>query len=142
MRRLAISLLLAAAPVAAVAQTQSPQGQPQRGSMTNAQLPPAPRAEQRPHSFERHGVRVEDPYHWLRDQGYPTVDDEDVLSYLRAENAYFEAAMALAPEVRECHNITGTIEYLLRVETEDLASYKHFHTEVLGVLPQVLEVIG
>ena len=39
-------------------------------------------------------MRVEDPYHWLRDPGYPTVDDEDVLSYLRAENAYFEAAMA------------------------------------------------
>lgn len=49
----------------------------------------------------------------------------------------FEAAMALAPEVRECHNITGAIEYLLRIETEDLAAYKHFHTEVLGVLPQV-----
>lgn len=49
----------------------------------------------------------------------------------------FEAAMALAPEVRECHNITGAIEYLLRVETADLAAYKHFHTEVLGVLPQV-----
>ncbi len=41
------------------------------------------------------------------------------------------------PEVRECHNITGAIEYLLRIETEDLAAYKHFHTEVLGMLPQV-----
>ena len=49
----------------------------------------------------------------------------------------FEAAMALAPEVRECHNITGAIEYLLRVEATDLVAYKHFHTEVLGVLPQV-----
>ncbi len=49
----------------------------------------------------------------------------------------FEAAMAEAPEVRECHNITGAIEYLLRIETADLAAYKHFHTEVLGVLPQV-----
>ncbi|MFN7028717.1 MAG: Lrp/AsnC family transcriptional regulator [Sphingopyxis sp.] len=49
----------------------------------------------------------------------------------------FEAAMAGAPEVRECHNITGAIEYLLRIETADLAAYKHFHTEVLGVLPQV-----
>jgi DNA-binding Lrp family transcriptional regulator len=49
----------------------------------------------------------------------------------------FEAAMALAPEARECHNITGAIEYLLRVEAVDLAAYKHFHTEVLGVLPQV-----
>ena len=45
--------------------------------------------------------------------------------------------MAIAPEVRECHNVTGAVEYLLRVEAADLAAYKHFHTEVLGVLPQV-----
>lgn len=51
--------------------------------------------------------------------------------------AGFEAAIAEAPEVRECHNVTGSIEYLLRVEAADLAAYKHFHTEVLGVLPQV-----
>jgi Lrp/AsnC family transcriptional regulator, leucine-responsive regulatory protein len=49
----------------------------------------------------------------------------------------FEAAIGGAPEVRECHNVTGTFEYLLRVETADLAAYKHFHTEVLGALPQV-----
>ncbi|ENY80329.1 AsnC family transcriptional regulator [Sphingopyxis sp. MC1] len=58
-------------------------------------------------------------------------------SHTKKSQGDFEAAMALAPEVRECHNITGTIEYLLRVETQDLAAYKHFHTEVLGVLPQV-----
>ena len=49
----------------------------------------------------------------------------------------FERAVARAPEVRECHNITGNVEYLLRVEARDLIAYKHFHTEVLGVLPQV-----
>ncbi len=49
----------------------------------------------------------------------------------------FERAIARAPQVRECHNITGTIEYLLRVECADLPSYKHFHTDVLGALPQV-----
>ena len=52
----------------------------------------------------------------------------------------FEAAIAQAPEVRECHNVTGTFEYLLRVETADLAAYKHFHTEVLGILPQVSSI--
>ena len=56
-------------------------------------LPQPPRAEQRPHSFEYHGHVVEDPWAWLRDQGYPNVTDENVLSYLKAENAYFEAAM-------------------------------------------------
>ncbi|MBO9466976.1 Lrp/AsnC family transcriptional regulator [Tropicibacter sp. R15_0] len=49
----------------------------------------------------------------------------------------FERAMEAAPEVRECHNITGVVEYLLRVEVADLPSYKHFHNEVLGTLPQV-----
>jgi oligopeptidase B len=53
-----------------------------------------PIAAQRPHSFEHHGIRIEDPYHWLRDPDYPKVEDEEVLGYLKAENAYFEAAMA------------------------------------------------
>ena len=49
----------------------------------------------------------------------------------------FEAAMRAAPEVRECHNTTGIIEYLLRVELADISAYKRFHVEVLGGLPQV-----
>ena len=57
--------------------------------------------------------------------------------HTKAAQEAFERAIARAPEVRECHNITGAVEYLLRVEVADLAAYKHFHTEVLGVLPQV-----
>lgn len=49
----------------------------------------------------------------------------------------FEKAMQNSAEVRECHNITGTIEYLLRVEVADIADYKLFHADVLGALPQV-----
>ena len=56
--------------------------------------PAPPKAEQRPYSYERHGVTIEDPWHWLRDPAYPKVEDEAVLDYLKAENAYFEAAMA------------------------------------------------
>lgn len=52
----------------------------------------------------------------------------------------FEKAISASPEVRECHNITGNVEYLLRVEALDLAGYKHFHTEVLGALPQVKSI--
>ena len=37
---------------------------------------------------------MEDPWHWLEDEDYPTVDDEDVLAYLEAENEYFDAVMA------------------------------------------------
>jgi Lrp/AsnC family transcriptional regulator, leucine-responsive regulatory protein len=48
--------------------------------------------------------------------------------------------MADAPEVLECHNITGSVEYLLRVEVADLAAYKHFHSDVLGTLSQVSSI--
>lgn len=55
----------------------------------------------------------------------------------RAAQKAFERAVSLAPEVRECHSVTGAIEYLLRVEVSDLENYKRFHTDVLGTLPQV-----
>jgi oligopeptidase B len=80
---LILAALLLAAPATA-----------QKATMTKAtDLPAPPKAEQRPHSYERHGYRIEDPYFWLKDQSYPKIDDEQVLSYLKAENAYFEAAM-------------------------------------------------
>ncbi len=68
---------------------------------------------------------------------YVTVGLND---HTKAGQEAFERAVARAPEVRECHNITGTVEYLLRVETADLAAYKHWHTDVLGVLPQVRSI--
>lgn len=52
----------------------------------------------------------------------------------------FESAMNDAPDVLECHNVTGSFEYILRVETHDLVSYKNFHTDVLGDLPQVATI--
>lgn len=57
--------------------------------------------------------------------------------HTKAAQEGFERAMRAATQVRECHNITGTVEYLLRVEVADLVAYKHFHTEILGTLPQV-----
>jgi len=61
-------------------------------------------------------------------------------SHTKAAQEAFERAVSRAPEVRECHNITGTVEYLLRVEAGDLAGYKHWHTDVLGILPQVQSI--
>lgn len=63
-----------------------------------------------------------------------------LLNHTKAGQDVFERAVARFPEVRECHNITGTVEYLLRVETADLASYKEFHTEKLGVLPDIRQL--
>lgn len=58
-------------------------------------------------------------------------------NHSKAAQSAFEQAMAAAPEVVECHNVTGIIEYLLRVEVPDLAAYKAFHTDVLGTVPNV-----
>lgn len=58
----------------------------------------------------------------------------------KASQEAFERSIASAREVRECHNITGAIEYMLRVEVADIAAYKTFHTDVLGTLPQVSSI--
>lgn len=59
---------------------------------------------------------------------------------LRKDALAFEAAMAAAPEVTECHNVTGAVEYLLRVEVADLSTYKDFHSNRLGILSQVASI--
>ena len=55
---------------------------------TTAKKPPV--AARREHIMDHHGKRLDDPYHWLKDPGYPKVSDKDVLSYLAQENAYFK----------------------------------------------------
>ena len=59
--------------------------------MTEPSGPPV--ADRRPHRQTHHGQTIDDPYHWLRDPAYPQVTDPDILSYLEAENAWFEAHM-------------------------------------------------
>jgi len=41
-------------------------------------------------------------------------------THTKASQEAFERAMAVAPEVVECHNITGSVEYLLRIGVADL----------------------
>ncbi|MBU3018888.1 Lrp/AsnC family transcriptional regulator [Paraglaciecola agarilytica] len=57
--------------------------------------------------------------------------------HTKASQDAFEQAIADANEVKECHNVTGSFEYILRVETRNLKTYKTFHTDILGTLPQV-----
>lgn len=54
-----------------------------------------------------------------------------------ASQLAFEKAVNQAFEVKECHNVTGSFEYILRVETQDLKSFKTFHADVLGEIPTV-----
>ncbi|MEM8796349.1 MAG: Lrp/AsnC family transcriptional regulator [Pseudomonadota bacterium] len=62
--------------------------------------------------------------------------------HLKKDQEAFEQAMKAAPQVRECHNVSGTIEYWLRVEVADLEAYKHFHTDILGTVPQVASLVS
>jgi oligopeptidase B len=52
-----------------------------------------PVAAKRPHEATWHGVTLTDDYHWMRDQGYPVIEDEEILRHLKAENAWFQAQM-------------------------------------------------
>ena len=61
-------------------------------------------------------------------------------NHTKAAQQAFEEAIDRAEEVRECHNVTGDVEYLLRVEVADMSAYKTFHTDVLGTLPQVRSI--
>ena len=87
---LSIATCLAFAPAAALAQTSSEE----TSSVTETVPTSPPVAETREHTYTHHGITLSDPYHWLKDQSYPTIDDEDVLAYLKEENAWFEAQMA------------------------------------------------
>jgi oligopeptidase B len=64
---------------------------PKKVVMSQTAKPPI--AAKKPHSSTRHGITIQDEYHWLKDQSYPKVDDKEVLDHLKAENAYFEAQM-------------------------------------------------
>ncbi len=104
---LALALLLSQGPVmttsaAPAAAPAAPAAAPAAAptAAAPAAAPPAaapaapPIAPQRPHSITLHGVTLTDPWHWLKDPSYPKVDDPEVLAYLKAENAWFEAWMA------------------------------------------------
>ena len=105
------------------------------------QMPSAPVAEQRPHAMTLHGETLSDPWHWLRDQSYPVVDDKDVLAYVKAENAYFEAAMKPHEALVETlfQEMKGRIkeadasvpqkdgDYLYWIEFEQGAEYKKWY---------------
>ena len=88
---IAASALILIMSMGAAAQLSETSGETISVSETIPNGPPI--AEQREHSYTHHGITISDPYHWLKDQSYPVIDDEEVLDYVRAENAWFEAQM-------------------------------------------------
>ena len=86
---LSVSTLALSAPLAAQSAANQESSVP--ASTSEPTAPPV--AEKRDYSYSHHGITISDPYHWLRDASYPTIDDEDILDHVKAENAWFEAQM-------------------------------------------------
>ncbi len=72
--------------------------------------------------------------------GFVAIIAVGLSDHSRAAQQAFERSIGKSPEVTECHNVTGNVEYLLRVEVADLAAYKAFHTDVLGAVPTVASI--
>jgi Lrp/AsnC family transcriptional regulator, leucine-responsive regulatory protein len=53
----------------------------------------------------------------------------------------FQAGARKAPEIVECHHVTGTFDYLLRVEVKDLPAYERFHADGLSALHNVGQLV-
>ncbi len=93
--------------------------------------------------LERSGVirgyrAVTDPQKTGR--GFVTYIAVGLSAHSKEAQKGFERAMEAAFEVKECHNIAGAFEYLLRIETSGLEAYKRFHTEVLATVPNVASI--
>ena len=51
----------------------------------------------------------------------------------------FRAAVQVRPEIMECHLVAGGFDYLLKIRTADMNSYRAFAGSVLWQLPGVRE---
>jgi Lrp/AsnC family transcriptional regulator len=58
----------------------------------------------------------------------------------RANLDEFAAAIRDFPEVLECHVLMGSVDFMLRVVTEDIQAYERFFFEKLSRLPGVQEI--
>ncbi|WP_299951165.1 Lrp/AsnC ligand binding domain-containing protein [uncultured Ruegeria sp.] len=49
----------------------------------------------------------------------------------------FNAAVQKVPEIEQCHMIAGAFDYLLKLRTQDMRSYREILGEVVSSLPHV-----
>ena len=56
----------------------------------------------------------------------------------KALNAFNDAVLAL-PEVEQCHMIAGGFDYLLKVRTDNITSYRKLLGESISALPNVAQ---
>ena len=56
--------------------------------------------------------------------------------------AEFEQAVVLVPDVLECHLMTGTSDYILRLSVADMEALERLHAQTLTRLPHVAHVVS
>ena len=114
--------------------------------MPNTTHSAPPVAAKKPTTATHHGITLADDYAWLRDPGYPKVENREVLDHLEAENAWFEARMephkplveALFKEMRaRIKEADKSVpqkdgDYLYWVEYEEAAEYKKWWRRPVG----------
>lgn len=63
-----------------------------------------------------------------------------ISDHSKASLDHFESIILRSPEVVECHKVTGTIEFILKIEVADITAYEHFHSDVLGAISHVVSI--
>jgi hypothetical protein len=89
--RVAVIRIFLMASVALFVSACQPQTSTHKDRSTMADLPQPPTAQQREHVVQAPGGDRRDPWYWLRDDER---QDEAMLAYLEAENAYKEKVLA------------------------------------------------
>ncbi len=92
--RLTFTLMISALAIVGCTQTQTPTMSEAEFSRLKQLDSVAPVAQKIDYEQSYHGKTLSDPYHWLKDQGYPTVDDKNIIDYLEKENAYYQKFLA------------------------------------------------
>lgn len=93
--------------VAAVALAACSTPSQENSKMSSKDLPAAPDVAKKSHITEIHGLKLEDPYFWMRlsdeqkNAETPDAQTQDVLDYLNAENKYKEGVMAPTEKFQE-----------------------------------------
>jgi Lrp/AsnC family leucine-responsive transcriptional regulator len=64
-----------------------------------------------------------------------------LLRHQREHITRFQEGARLVPEIVECHHVTGSFDYLLRVEVADLPAYERFHADELAALHNVSQLV-
>jgi Lrp/AsnC family transcriptional regulator, leucine-responsive regulatory protein len=97
--------------------------------------------QRRVRSLERDGwisgyVALVDP--WLARRTFEVFVEVLLETESRAAFTAFEAGVRQLPEILECHRVSGSSQYLLKVVTRDAGSFDLFYSESLLALPGVL----